>query len=454
MRPRTRSARRAASGWRTVALALVALALGACAGTPRRAVLDAIEARDTPRALTRYETLRRDDGPDPALLARIAAVVLAEAALGDDERARDAALLQLALAGSAGEPVLRSVAATRGRLPARARALAILARRGDDDARGTLRRLSAHPDPALAALGVRVLDPREDDGALRAALGNPAHAVRAAAADALAGAAPDPRVRSALAETARVDPEPVVRTAATRALGRFGPAATASLRERLSDADIGVRRAAATALVAADRAEARRVLAPLLALPPTELALDAARLLASDDAAAPDLARDASAWLLRALASGDAALRTGAAVALLSLPGDAARADAVARALAHEADPGVRLLLACALTQRVTPDASAPALARARAALSALLRTGGMRGVQAAAQLATLGDRAGRRALWRATSDANPAIRRVAARALARDARAPDAARAALADPDTGVRIAAAGGILAALAAP
>jgi hypothetical protein len=41
-------------------------------------------------------------------------------------------------------------------------------------------------------------------------------------------------------------------------------------------------------------------------------------------------------------------------------------------------------------------------------------------------------------------------VRRVAARALARDAREPDAARVALRDEDQSVRLSAAGGILAA----
>jgi HEAT repeat protein len=49
-----------------------------------------------------------------------------------------------------------------------------------------------------------------------------------------------------------------------------------------------------------------------------------------------------------------------------------------------------------------------------------------------------------------ALADPDALARRVAARALAREARAPHRARSALRDPDPLVRIAAAGGILAA----
>jgi HEAT repeat protein len=424
--------------------------LGGCAGPPRRAVLDAIDARAPKRALRAYESLRRDDGADLALLGRIAALVLERAALSEDPRARDAALSQLTLAGREGLPVLEKLATPRIPLPTRARALAVLAPR-DADARARLVRLRAHVDPAVAALAVRALDARTDRAALDTALAAPSATVRAAAATALAAAAPDDRARRELASVARVDPDAAVRAAATRALGAFGTAACESLRERLSDADLGVRRAATQALAQADRPTAWRWLAPLLGLPPSSHGVDAARVLAASPA--PDIARDAAAYLLRTLASGDPQLRSAAAVALLSLSASPARVDAVAEAMTRETDPDVRLLLACDLTRRVIDASADSPAAKARAVLGTLRSEGGMRGVQAAAQLASLGDREAARGLRRALGDADVAIRRVAARALARDALAPDAARVALRDRDGSVRIAAAGGILAALSA-
>jgi HEAT repeat protein len=424
--------------------------LGGCAGPPRRAVLDAIEARAPKRALRAYESLRRDDGADVALLGRIAALVLERAALSDDPRTRDAALSQLALAGREGLPVLDELAAATIPVPTRARALALLAPR-DADARARLVPLRTHADPAIAALAVRALDAHTDRADLDAALAAPAAAIRAAAATALAASAPDDRARRELASVARVDPDPAVRAAATRALGAFGTAACESLRERLSDADVGVRRAATLALAQADRATAWRVLAPLLGLPPSSHGIDAARVLAASPT--PDIARDAGAYLLRTLASGDPQLRSAAAVALLSLSASPARAAAVADALARETVPDVRLLLACDLTRRVIDTAADSPAARARAVLETLRSEGGMRGVQATVQLASLGDREAARGLHRALRDADVAIRRVAARALARNALAPDAARVALRDRDGSVRIAAAGGILAALSA-
>jgi len=446
-----RRAQRVSSGLTTLLIvAAMSVWLSACAGPPRRAVLDAIDARAPKRALRAYETLRRDDGPDVALLGRIASLVLERAALSDDARTRDAALAQLTLAGREGLPTLETLAATRGHLPTRARALAILAPR-DATARARLIRLRRHADPSIAALAVRVLDAEADRTDLDAALAAPAAAIRAAAAAALARATPDPRARHDLASAARVDPEPAVRAAATRALGAFGAPASEALRERLSDADLGVRRAATLALVQADRPSAERILAPLLGLPASAHGIDAARVLAASPTA--DTARDAGAYLLQALASGDPTLRSAAAIALLSLSRSPARADAVADAMTRETDPEVRLLLACNLTQRVIDAPARSPAGKARAVLEALRAEGGMRGVQAAAQLASLGDREAARSLRRILRQDDVALRRVAARALARDALAPDAARIALRDRDEGVRIAAAGGILAALSA-
>ena len=122
----------------------------------------------------------------------------------------------------------------------------------------------------------------------------------------------------------------------------------------------------------------------------------------------------------------------------------------VTRVMVSDSDVSVRLLLASTLARPGNETAGAT---EARTTLTAILGEGGMPGVQAAAALAALGDAAAIRALSTKLTDADPAIRRVAARSLARDALRPDAARRALADADATVRIAAAGGILSAHAA-
>ena len=423
-----------------------------CAGTPRRRVLDAVDARQSTQALRAYEIFRREEEPDGALLARVAALMLEDAALGDETRLRDAALSQLALAGTAGEASLQMISRKPGHDVARAKSLAILAQRGDADARRSLRGMVGHEDAEVQAAAVRVLDPHESAPALRDALASPRGVVRAAAADALRGAAPDDAVRTALSETARVDPEPRVRAAAVRALGAFGSSAVEAVRERLTDADVSVRAAAVSALVSADRTAARLALMPLLALAPSGAGIDAARFLARGTAEDARGIVDARAYLLRALEETDAALRVAAAIALLSMPGDPTLTSTLARTMEHDADANVRLLLACALV-RPGGESGSSGEVRAKATLRALLEAGGMVGIQAAATLASMEDDVGARALRAHLSDPVVAIRRVAARALAREGAAPDLARVALRDADASVRIAAAGGILAAEAA-
>jgi HEAT repeat protein len=431
-------------------LVLVAAISSACASTPRGRVLAAIDARKTKRALVAYEVFRREEEPDGALLARIAALMLEQAAQSSDARLRDAALSQLVLAGTAGYDSLRVISELRGHDRARAEALAALARSGDDDAREALRGMLGNADPDIHAAAVHALDVHAQRAVLREALADTRSVVRAAAADALRGAAPDASVRLLLAETARLDPEPRVRVFAVRALGAFGPAAIEPLRERLSDPDASVRTAAVAAFVEADRTAARLALVPLFGLGPSTAGIDAARFLARQDADDARATVDARAYLLRTLELGDALLRGSAALALASLPADPSLDETLLRVMEHDPDPNVRLQLASALARSAPGDGARDTALHARTLLAALLPAGGMVGVQAAVTLAAAGDVRGARALRALLTDPDPAIRRVAARALARDALSPDAARRALRDSDPTVGIAAAGGILAA----
>ena len=435
-----------------IAACAVIASLGVgCAGTPRRRVLDAIDARRSAVALAAYERFRGEEEPDGALLARVAALILEEAALGDDVRLRDAALSQLTLAGTASTATLERLAEVRGHDVVRARALAALAQRGDDGARDALRAMFGHADADVNAAAVRVLDAQTRRADLLQALTSPQALVRAAAADALRAAAPDADVRLALAQTARADADTRVRAAAARALGAFGASAAEALRERLADPDPSVRSAAIGALVTADRTAARLALTPLLALAPNSAGIEAARFLARETGGDTRATVDARAYLLRALESSEASLRVSAAISLVSLPQDPTLSATLRRVMVSDSDVSVRLLLATTLARSSGADAAAAT--EARTTLTAILRDGAMPGVQAAAALAALGDAAAIRALSTQLTDADPAIRRVAARALARDALRPDAARRALGDADATVRIAAAGGILSAHAA-
>ncbi|MCC6875334.1 MAG: hypothetical protein IT378_13590, partial [Sandaracinaceae bacterium] len=170
-----------------------------------------------------------------------------------------------------------------------------------------------------------------------------------------------------------------------------------------------------------------------------------ARLLADEEA----IAERARAFLAQALSSPDASLRAQAGVAIASLDRDVgAPLEALARALDRETDEQARLQMARAIARR-DPG-------RARPVLDALASrvVASMVGVQAAALLCELGDGSARERLERALgASAEPLVRRTAVRALARDARAPERARAFLRDGDRLVRIYAAGGILAAAAA-
>jgi HEAT repeat protein len=429
----------------------------------------ALEARSPTRALDAYDR-RHARGPgDAEALARIAALLLEEEADSDDRTSAAAALAQLTLAGTAGRRSLLYLA-DRARLSAqRARALLTLARTGDLEARARLRFYLADADVDARAAAHAALRFPADATLLTEGLGAPAASVRVATCEGIAaGSALPAHLRLRLVELARVDPSPQVRAAATRALGLGGPEAVPALRERLSDADAAVRAAAVTALVRAHRRAAVAALGPLLAGPPTPTAIEAARALAApptprraDDEDDPErdpeadpspddrgreaavAARDARAFLLAALGSTDPSVRTAAALAIAGLPDEPSLAEGLGRALG-DADERVRLYAASALLrhERLGP--------RARRVLGALVASHGPHRVQAAVALAEVGSRRARRVLADALSAPDPLTRRVAARGLAREGRSPHRARVALRDVDASVRIAAAGGILAA----
>ncbi len=420
--------------------------LASCASAPRGRVAAAVAAGDLDGALSAYEDIRRSEGSDAELLAEIAALVLIREAHGDEDARRDAALTQLALAGTRGEPILVELSEEAGVGPARLGALRVLARRGSEPARLALRALGDREEPAILAIAVLGMDPALDRELLLGHARADDSALRAAAIRALAPAAGEASVREALVAIARVDEEASVRAAAVRALREAGTAALDALRERLGDPASSVRLAAVGALAGVDPSAARAALGPLLEVAVSPAGIEAARFLAEDEDAMT--ANRARRFLRRALVSEEAALRIQAGVALTGLPrGTAAPLDAVREALATEPDPSVQLAFARALRRREDP--------LARVTLLALLSGAGMPRVQAAALLAADDEERARAVLAQVLGDqGEPSLtRRTAARALARDAMRPDAVRGALRDADALVRIFTAGGILAAAAA-
>lgn len=424
----------------------VFLLLASCGSGPRARVASAVDSGDFETAWDAYEEFRRTEGGDEDLLARVAGVLLLEEAKSGDEERRRAALLQLGLAGTAGEPLLQTLADAPGVTPERVGALERLARRGREEAQLALRSLADHEDPEIVAAATLGMDPAMDRALLITHLEAEHAGLRAAAASRLRAAAEETEVRDALAQLARVDPEASVRAAAVRALAQAGAEAVETLRERLGDPESSVRFAAVGALFEADRADAREALAPMLEVAPSPAGIEAARLLAQLES---DESVTARAFLTRALAAEDPALRSQAGVALAGLPTDApSLLEPVREALRGEQSPSVRLSLARALWRRDRETA--------RRVLVGLLESDEpMPRVQAATMLASDSHHGAPDVLAGALADASAtsAVRRTAARALAREAMQPERSQSALRDRDGLVRIYAAGGILAAAAA-
>jgi HEAT repeat protein len=421
-----------------------------CGGGLRGRVADAAHAGDFEGAWTSYEAVRASDGDDEELLGFVAEALLLREARGEDATARDGAIVQLSLAGTRGRGPLEQLAAAEG--PSALGALVALARVGDRGSRRLLRGMADSADASVRAASVLGMSAEEDRALLVSWCADPSREVRDAACARLAELAPDGEVMALLVERSRIDPEAGVRAAATRALGRFGAQAALPLRDRLSDADPRVRSAALESLLRADREAGRQAVASLLATPTSAITVEAARLVATPlEPAAPPSEADllaARTHLLGALTLADATLRGQAAMALVALSPDDDTTGALLPLVDAEPDVGVRLSLARALFGRRS------ARERARASLARLLAEDhGMTGAQAAVVLAAAGDEDGVARLRAELSSPEPSVRRVVVRALARDAMRPTEVREQLRDPDAAVRISAAGGVLAALAA-
>jgi HEAT repeat protein len=413
---------------------MVALLLSGCAASASAGVSDALRHGRVRDALWAYDRGK----PDPGALQRIAAVALEQAAQAADARQRAQALQALENAKPLSRAVLMRLAVRAPNAFTRARALSLLARFGDQDARAALLAKLDDADAEVRGLAIEALDPEAEAEPLRALCDSPAASARLAAVHALARARPVAESTRMLARLARLDPALRVRAAALDALGGGGPEVAEAIESQLDELDLGVRLAAVNALVRVDYARASERLARYLADDPTLLGIEAARtLLAADAARAPEAARS---QLVRALTARDNALRAAGAVALMSLH-DSRLAGAARERAGHEPVRSVQLNLALAL------GAAQP---EARAWLAQLATRRDLVATQAAAELARLGDGGALRTLLQHARLGDPLVRRTAVRVLAQELGRIQDARPALSDRDPGVRIAAAGAILAA----
>jgi HEAT repeat protein len=440
---------------RTLCLAALigsTLALGGCGSTLRTQLQESAVRGNFTEASAHYEALRANDGEDEDLLALVAQALLLEVARSEDASARHDAIQQLALAGTQGTEPLRRLSAEEG--PVGIEALLALARVRDREARRLLRGLADSDNPEVRAASAEAFTASDAGDAARliAWCAEEEVTVRRAACDRLGELAPSTDALEVLIDRARSDAELRVRAAATRSLGDFGEAAALALRERLADPEARVRGAALEALLRADRASGRQAALALLSTPLNASTIDAARLLMTPlDRDTPPSAEDAAlarAHLLVALQSIDPQLRGQAALALVGVTAHQdADIEPLRPLLTREPDVGVRLSLARALLSRGNTRDDA------RHTLEVLMSEDhGMTGLQAAVALAPSGHQDAIARLQQGCIVEEVSLRRVAARALARDAMRPNDVRLLLRDEDVSVRVQAAGGVLAARA--
>lgn len=412
----------------------LALLLGGCLSAAERRVQDALQRGDVTAAV---EVYRQDNRRDARLLLRIAEAVLERAVL-EPGGTRDAALNQLAMSGTSARAVLQHLAEDGGGL-VRARALLLLSKLGEHAARNKLEALLDSPDMEVAAVALLDVEPARHAPRLRMALRLPASPMRLAAATRLGQAPPQSATLRELIEAARRDPDLAVRAAAARALAAQGAAASQSLETLANDEEAAVRSAAIGALLKVDRARALRVLDRQLDADPSSRSIEAARRLMMA-AAKGRYAERAEGLLGMALTTDDSKLRAAAAVAMLGLPADSTLRALLAQRAETEKTAAVRLSIMLALGSDH---------AGARKGLQALMAGGDLTSSQAARELAVSGDVEATAKLVALTGSKSAAVRRVVARALARDLGRPHDVRGLLSDSDASVRITTAGAILA-----
>jgi hypothetical protein len=411
-------------------------ALG-CAGSGARGqVVASVRRGEFDKALRAYQ----GSGASRSVLGDFACTLLLREAWSVEPTRRRAAFVEFSLLGTRARPLLEQLAAAQVPLAERAPALASLVVLGDADAREALRPLALSPGGEGTDSAIVALDAQKDWPAVRAALRSPSAGRRAGALQLLTRAEPDSRALPDLFDVSALDPEPSLRVAALRVLERHGVAAAPGFERAADDASEDVRSAALEGLahVAPDRASV--LLDQQLGAAVTNQALSAALTLLRMQPPR-ELAR---AWntVTLALSHSDVALRARTAVMLRTLPASVIDLAVIRARLKVETSPEVQLGLALALGVKDAP---------ARQMLTQLSLAGGIPAVQAARELALLGDAAAHARLLALRTSDRSAIRATLARALGRELGEVDAVASLLADRDASVRTAAAGAVLAGL---
>jgi len=286
-----------------------------------------------------------------------------------------------------------------------------------DQLRGSaLERYVAAEDGAWRAVAARDTEATRARGQRAAFLTDPDERVRRAALHA-AVAAPDARDTEALLEVARLDPDPLARSIAIRALGRVGTERVVlALKDRWDRADEPLRLAIVDAwsqprsLAAGGKTQLVRLAEAEQGLP----ALQAAHVLLRE----ADTAELAAQKLLATAREGST-LERRMAVRLLPVRHPDARE--VLEDAADAADPDVRVLANARLLQLDGDDA-------ARSRLREMARGKGSAALQARAALAAHGDDAVVPLLQAQLTDARSSHRKMAALSLLRLERFGDAA--------------------------
>lgn len=299
-------------------------------------------------------------------------------------------------------------------------------------------------EPPWRAVAARALIRAEDHEARQRALLDPEPLVRRAAARAAWGAK-DPADLEALAEAARVDPIPIVRTEAVRALAALGAGSAARVVDVLRDlwrsGDDGLREDIALAWSASAlwAAGGRDALNVAIAANHGAPAIEAAAAVLRHRDADAEVSTTALAQLERSIESGSLATRLQA---IAQAPMDRPELSAAVKQASLSEDVRVRVSALARLAEskdsRVTEQ------------LEVLARRGSAVADQARFALATSGDRRIQAWIEEDLSAERPEARLAAATDLASLG---VAARGAplLADPDPSVRLRAACTILTAL---
>jgi hypothetical protein len=444
-----RRSREGDTGWwgkndQTFSISLALCALVGCASSP------AIRAADTDDRATLKQALAArqvagtlSNGEAASIAVRVARRELLDAAPADaPDRVRDVLPCARELDGALAE---------RMRIRDGAGADAALARiAGHGMSLGAARAFATAADSRWRAVGVRALVREEDREARERALLDDDPLVRRQAARAAFEAA-DAADLAKLAEAARVDPEPMVRTEAVRAIAAsHGPSTTQGvtqaadlLRDLWTSGDDALRGDIAVAWASSGIWDAggREALRTLVAAGHGPGAIEGAAAILRRGDADPDTTRSAVGQLVRAIAGGSHATRLQALAQAPLAPLDRAGAAdllAAVREAAADDDLEVRVGALARLASLAAPRASEEQ-AGAISALEGLAQPRSTVADRARFALAMAGDRRVQAWIEADLQAAHPDERLGAAVALASLGVASRAAPL-LADPDPSVR--------------